>query len=40
MKEDKKGCFNKILIVVFLIVGFTFVKRMIEIGHAEKMEVK
>lgn len=40
MKKEKKSGFNKILGVVVLIIGVSFVKRMIEIGHAEKMEVK
>lgn len=40
MKKNKKGCFNKILIGIVLIIGFAFVKRIIEIEHAEKKEVK
>lgn len=40
MQKNKKGCFNKILIGIVLIIGFAFVKRIIEIGHVEKKEVK
>lgn len=40
MEKDKKGRFNKILTVIVLVIGFAFVKRMIEIGQAEKKEVK
>lgn len=40
MKKDKKGRFSKILISSAVIIGFAFVKWMIEIGHAEKTEVK